>query len=76
MLGADHPSIWKFIDGLKNEPSLNEEDVNQLISGFHPIQRNKQYKDISENILNFAKNYRNIPILTYLEGISNHFNFN
>ncbi len=72
LLGADHPSIWKFIDNLKNEQSLNELELNQLISGTHPIQRNKTYKDVAKKISNIVGKYQEMPILDYLKGISNN----
>jgi hypothetical protein len=52
---------------------LNEKELNQLMSGMHPIQLNKAYKDAAEKISNLVEKYNDIPILVYLEGISNNF---
>ncbi len=40
LLGAYHPSIWKFIDGLKNEQSPNEVKIEQYIAGERPLLEN------------------------------------
>ena len=36
ILGAYHPTIWKFIDGLKKEQNSNEMKIEQYISGHQP----------------------------------------
>ena len=36
LLGAYHPTIWKFIDGLKKEQSMNEMKLEQFLAGRQP----------------------------------------
>lgn len=74
LLGASHPSIWKFIDGLKKEQSLNEFKVEQYISGQQPPAGRQIYKDTAERIKRIVENYRERPLLDYLRGISHNFN--
>ena len=40
VVGCHHPSIWKFIDKLKAEQSLNERRIEQVFAG-QPFDRKK-----------------------------------
>ena len=76
LLGADHPSLWKFIDGLRREQSLNELKIEQYISGQAPPQSRKKYRELSARILSVVQDYGNRPILDYLRGIAYSVNLN
>jgi len=44
LLGAQHPTIWKFIDVLKKEESLTEFQINQYAAGTLPVfHKQSQY---------------------------------
>ncbi|CAG9768205.1 unnamed protein product [Ceutorhynchus assimilis] len=49
VLGAAHPIIWKFINALKKEESLNHLKVEQLIGGYHAPSK-RVYKDKAKRI--------------------------
>jgi hypothetical protein len=72
-LGAHHPSIWKFIDGLKKEQSLNELKIEQYVAGQAPPVRRRTYRDSADRIKAIVERYGNEPLLDYLRGIANNF---
>ena len=76
LLGADHPTIWKFIKGLKEEQSMNEKDFNQYISGMDPSTTRKTYKDIANHINNVVQDYQGRYIMDYLRGIAYNLDLN
>ena len=44
LLEAHHPLIWRFIEGLKKEKSLNELKIGQYIAGQAPPQGRRKYR--------------------------------
>jgi hypothetical protein len=75
LLGSHHPTIWKFIDGLKQEQSANELKIEQFLSG-HPLpQGRKVYKDVAMRIKTIVSDYGNRPHLDYLRGIAHNLHF-
>lgn len=72
VLNAAHPSLWKFINGLKKEESLNRLKIEQYIAG-NEQPRKKIYKDTAQRIKTICEQYGNRPNLEYLRGIAHNF---
>jgi len=70
LLGAYHPNIWKFINGLKKEQSLNELKIEQFLSGQRPQPSKKKYKEVALRIKAIVDDYGNRPNLEYLRGLA------
>ena len=53
LVGAHHPTIYKFIDEIKKEQSLNEVEQEQYAAGQQPLIGKRECKDTveRENIL-------------------------
>ncbi len=75
LLGAAHPTIWKFIMGLKKEQSLNELKIEQYISGQNLLSGKRIYKDTAEKIKSHVLNYPNSDRMEYLRSIAHNFSF-
>ncbi|XP_022161694.1 uncharacterized protein LOC111027604 [Myzus persicae] len=75
LLGANHPSIWKFIEGLQNQQSLNQFQINQYIAGLPPAQERRCYRDTAFRIKEIVEDYGNRDTSDYLQGIAHHFQF-
>ena len=75
VLGAYHPTIWKFIDGLKKEQSLNELRVEQYIAGQQPPASKRIYKESAMRIKAIVNDYTGRPLLDYLRGVAHNFQF-
>jgi len=72
-LSSHHPSIWKFIDALKKEQSINELQIEQFIAG-NNLQAGRQiYRNTANNILIIVKDYGNRDPNDYLRGIAYNF---
>lgn len=56
-IGARHPSIWKFIDGLKREQSLQELRIEQYVGGVSAAEGRKKYCDTAMRLKNIVSNY-------------------
>ncbi|CAI6347281.1 unnamed protein product [Macrosiphum euphorbiae] len=75
LLGANHPSIWKFIEGLQNQQSLNEFQINQYIARLPPAQGRRCYRDTALRIKEIVKDYGYRDTSDYLQGIAHNFQF-
>ncbi len=76
LVAADHPSIWKFINGLKKEQNLNEVQINKYISGEDPQESRLLYRERAKNLENIVNSYDKNNLEFYLTGIANNFNLN
>lgn len=56
LLGASHPTIYKFIDGLKDKQVLSELKMNQFLAGTTPPQ-NQKYKDSANKLKEIVEHY-------------------
>src|SRR6218665_971288 len=72
LIGANHPTIWKFIDALKTEQNLNEMKIEQYISGQLPNPPRRIYKETAQRIKIVVEDYANRPLLDYLRGIAHN----
>jgi hypothetical protein len=74
LLAADHPSIWKFIEGLKTQQSMNYLQIEQFIGGVNS-SNGRTYLDTAQKIKEIVSNYREYEIMDYLRGISYNFQY-
>lgn len=73
LLQAHHPSLWKFIDGLKKEQSLNELKIEQYLSGIQPVLGRRTYRETAHRIQSVVREYGNQDLEDFLRGISHNF---
>ncbi|KAL4131205.1 hypothetical protein QTP88_008546 [Uroleucon formosanum] len=66
LLSSCHPTIWKFIEAIQKEQSLNDMKINQSIAGTIEPSR-KQKRDILKELVN---DYENRDRLEYLRGVA------
>ncbi|ESO08919.1 hypothetical protein HELRODRAFT_168839 [Helobdella robusta] len=64
LIGASHPTVWKFISSLKDEQALNEGKIEQYVAGANPppskkkrlrIEKSSNYVFIIYNIHGVCK---------------------
>lgn len=75
IIGASHPTIWKFLMALKNEQSLNEAKIEQYFAGNEPPTMKKRYRDSSKRIQRIVSDYSNRNLLDYLRGLAHNYGF-
>ncbi|KAL4142125.1 hypothetical protein QTP88_004642 [Uroleucon formosanum] len=69
LLSAQHPSIYKFINGLRRQQNLTEIKISQSIVG-NPNTPNKKNKTVSwaERVKKIVADYHNREFEDYLQG--------
>ena len=69
---AYHPNLWKFIDILKREQSLNHVNISQARAGHQPQPQRRRYQDSNRRIKNIVQDYHNMDRLQYLRGLAHN----
>ena len=71
-VGADHPSIWKLIDALKKEESLQNFRVLQILVGNNPPKR-RRYADTQQRVLKLVRKYpTTTDKIQYVSGLAHN----
>ncbi|ODM77881.1 hypothetical protein Ocin01_20181, partial [Orchesella cincta] len=73
-LGAAHPTIWKFIEAIKKQQSLNELQMEQQLAGESPQPQRGRYQDLTIRLKAVVEDFENRPISDYLTGIAHNLN--
>lgn len=72
-LGMQHPTIWKFIVGLKKVQRGRDLYYEQLIAGHEPPVKLKKYRQADERIKAIVRTIESRNIVEYLRGIAHNF---
>jgi len=76
LIGASHPTIWKFIDALKKEESLVKFKLNQYEAGIPRPLQSRIYRVCAERVQSSVNQYDHSNILEYLNTLSHNINLN
>jgi len=78
-----HPTIWKFIDGLRKSEKQRDMELEQMVAGYAPPAKKKKYQDADKRIVTilnqFMGNNPNAPpqsMWEFLQGISHNYQIN
>lgn len=71
--GTSHPTIWKFIDGLKQTQKLRDAQVAAFTTGLNPTQKRTKYQLCDERIANIVSTYDVRDPIEYLRGLASNF---
>lgn len=72
-LGMDHPTLWKFIDGLKKVQKGCDIRYEQYVRGDAPPHKRLKYIQCDQRIRTIVESYLERNKLEYLRGISQNF---
>ena len=73
LLGAAHPSIFKFIDGLKKQQGITDLKREQLLAGSQQSVGRNTYKDCAAKLKNVVENYGTyIDTNAYLRAVAHN----
>ena len=75
-LQMDHPTLWKFIDGLKKVQKGRDLFHEQLVVGHAPPRKLRQYRLCDEIIQRIVQSYANYGIMDYLRWLAHNFEMN
>jgi hypothetical protein len=70
---VDHPSIWKFIDGLRRTQKGRDAMFERYVHGERPTIKRRKYVQADERIRRLVDSYSERNILEYLRGIASNF---
>ena len=71
-LGMQHPTVWKFIDGLKKVQRGIDLYYEQLIAGQKPPVKLKKYRQADERIKAIVSTFESRNVVEYLRGIAHN----
>ncbi|KAK0407297.1 hypothetical protein QR680_019124 [Steinernema hermaphroditum] len=69
-LGADHPSIWKFIESLRKVQIGVDKSFEDMLIGRPAEQKRKKYRDADLRIRRLVDGYDEDNLLDFLRGIA------
>ena len=72
-LGMDHPTLWKFINGIQKVQSGRDQSYEQFVRGEEPQKKRLKYQRADERILKIIQNAENRTTIEYLRGIAHNF---
>lgn len=64
-----HPSVYKLIDAIRKEESLNRKKLNRARSGIKP-KKKAEYLEIDERIQTILKNYNKNKACDFLDDLN------
>lgn len=71
--GVDHPSLWRFIDGIRLIQAGRDRSYEDYIRGQAPPVKRIRYQRADDRILAVVRDFGNRTTLEYLRGIAHNF---
>lgn len=75
ILGVDHPTIWKFIDGLRSLQYTLDYEYERFVNGNEPSKKRKKFQECDARIKEVVESYENRTMDEFLSGIARNFAF-
>lgn len=71
--GVDHPTLWKFIDGLRTVQKSIDQIYEEFVRGDEPPRKRNKYQQADARILTIVEDFENREMNEYLRGIASNF---
>jgi len=72
-LDVVHPSVWKFIGGLRRVQKGRDVTYEQYVRGERGPAKRRKYILADQRLLTIVNDYNNRDIIEYLRGIAHYF---
>ncbi|KAK4879483.1 hypothetical protein RN001_007629 [Aquatica leii] len=72
-LGVQHPTLWKFIDGLRAVQKGRDIYYEHIIAGNEPVKKLRRYREVDARILHIVQNFERHNVVEYLRGIAHNY---
>jgi hypothetical protein len=70
--GVDHPSLWKFIDGLRIVQKSTDQLYENFVRGDTATKKRAKYQQNDNRILNIVEEFEIRQIGEYLQGLAHN----
>lgn len=70
---CSHPTLWKFIDGLKNCQKITDQIYEEFVRGDVPPRKRTKYLLLDQRILRIVSTYSSRNIIEYLRGLAHNY---
>ena len=67
---ADHPSLWRFIDGLRAVQHQRDAVLKRSVTGSLPTPKKRRYLEIDKNLLHLVNTITTRTNVEFLRGIA------
>ena len=71
--GVDHPSLWRFFDGLRRVQHSRDCEYSRFAAGHEPPKKRRKYVEADGRILEIVRQFYTRETLAYLRWIANNF---
>ena len=68
--GVDHPSLWRFIEGLKKVQRHRDLLFSRFVAGDRPVAKRRKYTDTDRRILELLSRFNVMLHVEFLQGIA------
>jgi hypothetical protein len=72
-LGMDHPTLWKFVDGIRKVQNGCDQDYEQFVRGEQPPHKRVKYVRADARIRDIVMNFDERTVNEFLRGIAHNF---
>lgn len=72
-IDVKHPSIWRFIDGLRTVQRGRDLQYESFVAGIPAPAKRRKYQQADDRILNIVQSYNDREIIDYLRGLAHNF---
>lgn len=73
---CQHPTLWRFIETLRREQSLQEATLAQAVAGGRPIPQRKKYEAVNRRLQRLLANRHEMPVKDFLRGCAHNCEIN
>jgi hypothetical protein len=68
-----HPTLWKFLDGMRRIQKGFDLDYEQHVAGHAPAVKRTRYAEADARILNKIADYKRNNVIEFLRGLSHNY---
>jgi MULE transposase domain len=72
-LDVNHPSIWRFIDGLRKVQKGRDLVYEQYVAGNPAPEKRRKYQQADDRIFNIVSSYNERDVIEYVRGVAHNF---
>jgi hypothetical protein len=72
-MSVDHPSLWRFINSIRQIQSSRDADYERCIAGYEPDKKRRKYRDADNRIKHVVNGFTIDNVVVFLRGVAHNF---